>query len=658
MPTNDIDMDDCSLSSKEEDEFLRMALRNNTATNSVAVMPIPPPGRASPALGGGGSNHSSSQQKRGRRKRHSSTTSKSSPGWTRQTDDTSLSSREAMNNNHNEAGGGSKSSKNSKDKNNTNNNNYTMGQSDQDDSAMTLGDDDESEGTQRGEDYINSLSLSRGRTVVLVVICTMALCLPCIFALAPDGDPNQGGGENNATEVPLSEEDQVAARKQILEELLPDYTLATIQQDLDRQNDLMVLLEDYYHEDGYGYYLTGNGTMNITTTTTTTTVTTVPATTAIVNNDTGELVLPIAGMAHAAVLLELSPQYQAMEWMIHDPDMEGYTDVRLLQRFALATLYYAFSGPQWNQNNTSSSSVDSRRINADTKKEIPAEEDEGGEEGEHASHWPPLPEGTEQWYLSYTVDECDWLMRWNNSTSPQEDETGDTISSSSSSMNQSSVVNDTVMTMEREPYDDNPFCHSNGIVTWFILEPFPGFRGSLPAEIGLLSNLEELDMSHYHQGIAGTIPSEIESLTDLTLFRFAANALTGSLPTSIGKLSDALTLDLNSNLISGSLPSHVGKLTGLQQLFLQSNLLSGFLPTHLGVLTDLRELYIYDNPLLQPEVPMELCEQIILAAAVVQDEDGVPSNGMEQDYNGDYEENFQFGWCQGLEDCCPDWPTP
>ena len=45
-----------------------------------------------------------------------------------------------------------------------------------------------------------------------------------------------------------------------------------------------------------------------------------------------------------AILREDSPQYQAYDWLVKDPAWSSYSDIRILQRFALATLFLATGG--------------------------------------------------------------------------------------------------------------------------------------------------------------------------------------------------------------------------------------------------------------------------------------------------------------------------
>ena len=63
-------------------------------------------------------------------------------------------------------------------------------------------------------------------------------------------------------------------------------------------------------------------------------------------------------------------------------------------------------------------------------------------------------------------------------------------------------------------------------------------NGTIPTEIGLLSNLEDLNLRGGHDGfgLAGTMPSECGLLTKLIGFDVHRNELTGSLPTELGNL--------------------------------------------------------------------------------------------------------------------------
>ncbi|MEN8218678.1 MAG: leucine-rich repeat domain-containing protein [Pseudomonadota bacterium] len=119
--------------------------------------------------------------------------------------------------------------------------------------------------------------------------------------------------------------------------------------------------------------------------------------------------------------------------------------------------------------------------------------------------------------------------------------------------------------------------------------------GSIPTELGNLTNLNFLYLSSNQ--LTGSIPSELGKLTNLSEIYLSDNQLTGSIPTELGKLTDLWALYLSSNELTGSIPSELGKLTNLSEIYLSSNQLTGSIPSELGNLNDLEELYLSDNQL-------------------------------------------------------------
>ena len=78
------------------------------------------------------------------------------------------------------------------------------------------------------------------------------------------------------------------------------------------------------------------------------------------------------------------------------------------------------------------------------------------------------------------------------------------------------------------------------------------------------------------------------------------NGLSGSLPESLGSLTNLQTLRLSGNALSGGLPESLGDLTNLQRLDLGDNQLSGSLPSELVNLTNLEDLGLSDTQLCAP----------------------------------------------------------
>ena len=131
-------------------------------------------------------------------------------------------------------------------------------------------------------------------------------------------------------------------------------------------------------------------------------------------------------------------------------------------------------------------------------------------------------------------------------------------------------------------------------------------KGSLPAELGDLSELTYLQISDHQETLTGAIPSELGKLAKLTQLRLNHNRLSGSIPTRLGGLSKLTRLYLHSNLsLSGTIPPELGDLSELQLLYLNSNNLDGQIPVELGNLSNLERLYLYGNDL-RGSIPGEL----------------------------------------------------
>ncbi len=132
---------------------------------------------------------------------------------------------------------------------------------------------------------------------------------------------------------------------------------------------------------------------------------------------------------------------------------------------------------------------------------------------------------------------------------------------------------------------------------------FNQLTGSIPTELGNLSNLESLLLS-FNQ-LTGSIPTELGNLSNLQFLQLFSNQLTGSIPTELGNLSNLENLRLYSNQLTGSIPTELGNLSNLQFLQLFSNQLTGSIPTELGNLSNLVSLVLFSNQL-TGSIPTEL----------------------------------------------------
>ena len=96
-----------------------------------------------------------------------------------------------------------------------------------------------------------------------------------------------------------------------------------------------------------------------------------------------------------------------------------------------------------------------------------------------------------------------------------------------------------------------------------------GLQGSIPAELGSLSNLESLTLNN--NALTGPIPTELGSLTALRYLLLGGNELTGPIPTELGNLSNLENLFLSSNALTGPIPRSLLQLVNLRLLYLERN---------------------------------------------------------------------------------------
>ena len=119
--------------------------------------------------------------------------------------------------------------------------------------------------------------------------------------------------------------------------------------------------------------------------------------------------------------------------------------------------------------------------------------------------------------------------------------------------------------------------------------------GSIPAELGSLTNLKELWLGGNQ--LTGEIPAELGNLTNLERLYLNDNQLTWEIPAWLGSLTNLEWLQLQYNQLTGSIPAELGSLTNLKRLFLNTNQLTGEIPAELGNLTNLAVLALFDNQL-------------------------------------------------------------
>lgn len=144
----------------------------------------------------------------------------------------------------------------------------------------------------------------------------------------------------------------------------------------------------------------------------------------------------------------------------------------------------------------------------------------------------------------------------------------------------------------------------------YLQLPNNNLNGSLPAELGHLSDLKSLDLEE--NALTGTIPIELGNLTKLEFLNIHTTSLTGPIPKSLGNLTNLHTLRLYSSPLTGKIPSELQNLTKLTQLWLFGTQMTGTIPSGIGKLVNLTNLRLDGNFLQgnsQGETNLtELCE--------------------------------------------------
>jgi hypothetical protein len=75
-----------------------------------------------------------------------------------------------------------------------------------------------------------------------------------------------------------------------------------------------------------------------------------PNTTTPIPQDLSELISSASSDGGAALATPSTPQYKALEWLAGNPNLANYTYQQVIQRYALATLYYSTKGDSWASN--------------------------------------------------------------------------------------------------------------------------------------------------------------------------------------------------------------------------------------------------------------------------------------------------------------------
>ncbi|CAB9506666.1 LRR receptor-like serine threonine-protein kinase [Seminavis robusta] len=245
----------------------------------------------------------------------------------------------------------------------------------------------------------------------------------------------------------------------------------------------------------------------------------------------------------------LSATYQtrAFNWTMHDPSFDSYDDMRLLERFALACLYFCTGGNSWQSD----------------------------------GNW-----------LSYEIDETSWYESLNDFDffAKLIDPPSDTLTRVWLSGNGlSGSIPPELFLITTLKFVD--FSLNENLI------------GVLPSEIGNLHQLDQISL--FRTSLSGTLPTEIGQASNLLAMFCSRSRIQGQLPSEFGLLGRLLYLQLQETLLSGEIPSEVGLLPLLVHLDLAGDQLGGTLPTELGQLSTLLWLNLDFNHI-TGTIPSEL----------------------------------------------------
>ncbi len=132
-----------------------------------------------------------------------------------------------------------------------------------------------------------------------------------------------------------------------------------------------------------------------------------------------------------------------------------------------------------------------------------------------------------------------------------------------------------------------------------------GLNGTLPEDLGLLTELIYLDLSDNH--LRGLLPPNLGHPRHLRFLDLSRNQLRGPIPPRLRLLVHLRTLDLHDNQFNGPISATLGDLARLEHLDLSGNALTGEVPPELGRLRRLLTLSLSRNPLQGP-LPLELTD--------------------------------------------------
>ncbi len=131
-----------------------------------------------------------------------------------------------------------------------------------------------------------------------------------------------------------------------------------------------------------------------------------------------------------------------------------------------------------------------------------------------------------------------------------------------------------------------------GALDWSVNIPMSNWEGVTVR--GTPRRLTRLSLPN--EGLGGTIPPQLGSLSMLTDLNLRTNGLTGPIPAELGSLTNLVRLNLHTNQLAGPVPD-LSSLVKLEEMYLARNMLTGPVPSWLNGMTEMKELWLWGNGL-------------------------------------------------------------
>ncbi len=139
-------------------------------------------------------------------------------------------------------------------------------------------------------------------------------------------------------------------------------------------------------------------------------------------------------------------------------------------------------------------------------------------------------------------------------------------------------------------YDATDGANWRNNTNWKTDKPLSEWYGVETNDTGRVTGLRL-----HRNRLSGSLPSELGQLTNLKKLWLSYNDLSGQIPVELGQLTNLEHLELSDNELSGPIPVELSKMTNLERLQLGNNQLSGSIPSSLRQLKNLKELELGGN---------------------------------------------------------------